>query len=318
MANNEWYYNLKNLDFYVQKRLHEEGLEFDDFIYVKDIISMKVGMFRYKNIEKVNGLTSQVLEIALTLGANLCFANLPELGGVILCRYSNRGTLDLYGKPTKVSLISLSGITIKTDYPYEEIVPIRDNAMDIPAIIPLIAYIRKIKEIENTVFKLLEIGSLPLVMVGDKKQATALKETAKKLGLKNPFIVGDGTLTDSVKGFDIKLTLDPSDVYELKLKMKNECLISLGIYAVEEKRERLVSAEVSAKNDYADTIYQGYVDERKEALRKVKEKWGIELELIERYYTNLRDDIKIDAEKAGAIAKAESEGEKEDEPRREQ
>ena len=145
----------------------------------------------------------------------------------------------------------------------------------------MVEYIRKIEACDTSVFKVLNVAALPLVLTGNKKLANQLNITAKKIIGGECFIAGDDTLLDTIKAFDIDLKINPLDIYELKTKYKNECVSSLGIYTIEQKKERKIVSEVSSQNEYTDSIYEDMREQRRSFIDKLKSKFGIELELIE-------------------------------------
>ena len=170
--------------------------------------------------------------------------------------------------------------------------------MDIIPFITINEYICKINKVEQTVFKTLAIASLPIALVANKKMGKQLNEIAKQLGNSNPLIVGDDSLMDIVKGFNIDVPVSPLDIYELKQKYRNECLSSLGIYSVEEKRERIVTQELVNQNDYTDFVYQDAKMERERLVKQLNERDpSLELRLIETYEVNVKETIKEDAHK---------------------
>ena len=317
MANNQWYYYYENPDLFVKELLTKEGLSIDDVIWWQDIINTRISMFRYKGLEDgtlLGGLKSRDLEYSLLLQVNNCFANIPSMGGWICAIYTAQGELDINRHPTAVKLMALNGSDIPGIYPYSSIIPIYDNNLGIPRIASLLGYIRKIKKMDEDVLKLCDVACLPAIISGDKKQATALKEVAKRLNIRDPFIIGDNSLVGQVQTFDIKLIISPSELYDLKIKYKNECLASMGIYNAEQKRERLITQELVNQNDYSDFTYNAGVLPRKEAVRLLRKASGIDLGFEEVYDYNYRMNTDIEAEKTQALAKAEAKGEKEGNP----
>lgn len=301
----DWYYNFMNLGNYLSKELIKGG-KFPFFRYIKDIVNTKVSMFQIKNIERIPDLTNQILFGASMFQNCLCFYNNIATGGWILCRYVIGSTFNFYYKPTTVNLIALNGQPIAYNVPYKDIILFRDNELDIIPYLVIDEYINKIQKVEDSIFKILNVASLPLVLVGSKKMVTTLKSIAKKLGSEEPFITGDDSLPDVIKSFDIKVPINPLDVYELKSKYKNECLSSLGIYSVDEKRERMVKQEVINQNDYTDYVYQSTKMELQRFINEMNKKDpSLELELVEAYMNNVKDNIKEESDMVKAITKAE-------------
>ncbi len=285
-----WYYDFMNLNEATKRELVKGGLPWLQFRYVKDFINTKVGMFEYEG-NLPDKLTSQIIETAIMFKNHLCFYRCPGIG-IVLGSYVPSSTYNYYWKPDRVDILALNGVTLAENVPFEDIVLVRDNSMDIPPFLVITEYIQKISEIEDKLFKVLNLASLPAVLTGNKKQANALRATAKNLGYKNPFIVADDNVVDSVKSFDIDLKINPIDVYVIKRKYMNECLSSIGIYAPEEKGERLLVDEIAAQNDYTDFIYTEAKNERTRTIREYEQKFGDKLVLKETYMINFMQSVK--------------------------
>lgn len=292
-----FYYDFMNMNDLLKKSLITKDVPWINFRYLKDIINTRISMFTYKNLPEP--LTPKILEMALMFNNCLCFYNATELGGWVLCRYLYDSQFNMYYKPTTVNLLCLNGKPLKSNVPYEDIILVLDNKMDIIPFTCVSEYMEKINEVEEDMFKVLNICSLPLALVGDRKSAGQLNAIAKKLKINSPFIIGDDTIVDTIKGFNIDVPINPNDIYDLKNKYKNECLASLGIYSVEQKRERIVTQELVNQNDYVDFVYQGAKIERQRFVDELNKRANLNVELIEVYDINYNDSVK---EKANAIA----------------
>ena len=298
--NNETYYNYNNLRAYIDKL----GIQCPDdyFRWFKDVVGTKVTMFYYDNLPGT--LTSEITENALMFNNFLCLWYDKGLGQVILCRYRFGGTYDIYWKPVTVDLLSLSGKSLAIGVPYEDIVIVRDNPSDIIPFVTLNSWLNKILDKEKTLEILMRLVRMPTILVGDKEQAGMLKQLMKKTYEYDGFAVGSKNFKSHVEQFDIRMPVQLSDVYELIEKYKNLALNSMGIYGVDEKRERIVTSEVMANNDFTDFIYTGMYRERQRWVKEANEKWGLNIILHETYVDNQEDDI--DITKRTALAKAQA------------
>lgn len=298
--NNETYYNYNNLRAYIDKL----GIQCPDdyFRWFKDVVGTKVTMFYYDNLPGT--LTSEITENALMFNNFLCLWYDKGLGQVILCRYRFGGTYDIYWKPVTVDLLSLSGKSLAIGVPYEDIVIVRDNPSDIIPFVTLNSWLNKILDKEKTLDILMRLVRMPTILVGDKEQAGMLKQLMKKTYEYDGFAIGTKNFKSHVEQFDIRMPVQLSDVYELIEKYKNLALNSMGIYGVDEKRERIVTSEVMANNDFTDFIYTGMYRERQRWVKEANEKWGLNIILHETYVDNQEDDI--DITKRTALAKAQA------------
>lgn len=311
-----WYIDFMNPSYAVQKYMHSKGYQYVNFRNIKNIINTRIGMWRYDNLskEKFPMLNSTIIETALMFQTNLCFYEIKALGGWFLLRYESVGERNAYSKPTKVTLYTLNN-TLIGEANFEDIILVKDNSMDILPILPVMEYMEKIDYIEATMEKVMVNATLPLVLVGNKKQANALKSTASKLGVPNPYIIGDDTLLDQIKSFDISVPISPLDLYDLKRKYHNECMSSLGIYSVEEKRERIVTQELVNQNDYTDFVYMDADNCRNNFIKELNARANTNVKVVETYDLNFNDSVNEEAKKEYTLAKATAKGELEGNPK---
>lgn len=295
-------YDYYNLSEATNRALHEGVNPFGgSWKYVHDIVNTACSMFSYKGIEKlIPELTSQIIETSLIFSSNLCFYNDPSLGWVF-CRYTAGMERDLYNKPTKVNLLAINGTQFANGVNYQDLILIRDSRIDIPPYLTLMEYISKMQWLEDAEKKVTMNSTLPLAIVGNKKQAGALKQVARELGNNSPFIIGDDSVMDNIKSFPIDVPVSPLELYDLRTKYRGECLASLGIYSVEEKGERLLNQEVTKLNDYTDYVYQSRKQERLNAIEALKKASGVEIELVETYDLSFRDNLDLQKEMMNVV-----------------
>lgn len=272
-----WYYDWINPTSALKQSLIKGAVPFE-LHYVKDIMSTKLSMFRYEGIEKIPDLTSEILELALMFSNFLCFYNSPSLGWG-LYRYVQEGELNRYLRPTNVKLMTLAGVYVET-VPYSDIIIARDNAMDIPPFLCIFEYLCKLQHIDSTILKTLDISSLPLVLAGSKKVINQYNQIVKQLTGGKMLVAADEQLVDAVKAFKIDLPVQPLDTYMLKKEYRNECLASIGIYSVEDKRERVLKGEQMARNKYVDSVYTDMKMQRQHTVDELN-KHGLNIKLIE-------------------------------------
>lgn len=313
---NESYYNYNNLENYLDK----QGIMYDGtwLRWVKDIINTKITMFRYENLPAP--LTSEIMEKALMFNNYLCGWKAPT-GEFMICRYRFGAIFDAYWKPVKVSLMTLTGKNLAFEVPYEDIILFRDNPMDIIPFLTLNSYIENIISKEGTLDSIFDWLSLPAVFAGDPQQAQTLKKLMKKAKGREPFIVAAKNFKDHLEQFNINLPVQLEEVYNIIKKYKGMALASMGIYEVDEKRERIVTAEIQSQNDYVDFVYTGMLNERKRFVDEVNKRYGLNIVLRETYVENQRDNAEMARQMAMAnkapdikIAEMKTEGTPDEQP----
>lgn len=295
---NNCFYDYNNLQQYCDKL----GLCYDgEYLrWLKDIVNTKVQLFSYKGLPK--GLTPKIVEMALLFRNFLCWYKSDMYGEEpILCIYRCGSDYDLYWQPRYVELLALNGKSIATRVPFEDIVLCRDNEMDIIPFLTLNSWIEKIIEMERTLSINVQLLRLPTIFTGDKSQVATFQAMFKSIMNFKPFAVASKQVVDSLQAIKIDLPCQPSEMYDLIEKYRNLALASVGIYSSDTKRERLITAEIQASNDFADIIYQGMVKERKEWVKNVNEKYGLHIELIETYNLLHEDNVKDKAQETKAV-----------------
>lgn len=303
---NEEYYNYNNLQAYMNKM----QLAYDGqwLRWVKDIINTKVTMFHYDNLPGTK-LTSEIMERALMFNNFLCGWVKPD-GEFIICRWRFGSVFDEYWKPVKVDLLTLTGKPLAYHIPYEDIVLFRDNPMDIIPFLTLNSYIEEIISKEKTLNSIFDWISLPAVFAGDPQQAQSLKTLMKKSTKREPFIVAAKGFKDHLEQFDLRLPVQLAEVYDIMKKYRGMAMASMGIYEVDEKRERIVTSEIQAQNDYVDFVYTGMYNERLRFVNECNAKWGLNIKLRETYVENQEDNIKLEEDMSIAKAQGDIEVEK--------
>lgn len=293
MSNNlKTAYNFNNLNE-LMDRIGLSG-KYIDFKYLKGFVDTKISMFTYDNLPK--DLTSEILETALCFNNRLCFYK-SSVFGVCLCRYLPLGDYNLYWKPTKVDLLALNGKSIATNVDYNDIVLVKDNTMDIIPFLWIVEYIEKINMTEITLEKLLKVLRLPAIFTGSKETVTSFKQVIKKALDIDAFTVGDKTLIESFKQFDINLPCELEDILAIYKNFKNMALESIGIYGTEsQKRERLLVGEVQSQTEYVDFIYQSFLKCRKNFVNECNAKFGTNIVLNESYKEFREDEIEMQKE----------------------
>lgn len=305
------YYNYNNLEAYLNKM--QIAYDGQWLRWVKDIINTKITMFNYDNLPGKK-LTSEIMERALMFNNFLCGWKRPD-GEFMVCRWRFGSVFDEYWKPVYVDLLSLTGKPLAYHVPYEDIVLFRDNPMDIIPFLTLNSYIEAIISKEKTLENVFDWISLPAVFAGDAQQAKELREIIKKTTSRKPWIVAAKNYKDKLEQFDIKLPAELEDIYNIIKKYRGMAFASMGIYEIDEKRERIVTSEIEAQNDYVDFVYQGMYNERTRFVDECNEKFGLNIKLRETYVENQEDNVKLQkdmamAEDAGKIevAKIKAEG----------
>lgn len=272
------------------------------FRYMKDLLSLSCGMFGYENLP--DDLTSQILEMSIMVGTNLCFYK--PLDKVYLCTYVVDGNLDFYNRPLNVEVKAFNGRTLATNVPFADIVLVRDNIFNIPPVLAYLEYIGKMESIEITLDKQIDLAKLPAVFKGEPETIKSFKNLFNKRYSFDPIAVTDKSMIDNTfEQFDINYPIQPESLMELYKNYRNFVMESMGIYGISsQKRERLLVGEVQSQNDYVDMIYQQRLNERKRFVEECNEKFGTNIELVEVWKQYRREEMELQGEQQEIITEA--------------
>lgn len=273
---NEWkYFDYKNLGLWCKQQMIAGNYQYLDLF--KELLLLQLGKFRYKRLPE--NIHSRLIEYQLVFNTSLCMVRSDNLGGVILGNYKEL-KLNMNNEPETVSVTTLSGDYVG-EYDYKDIVVLRDSPDGIPPFITMINTIEKLCNVQQTLDVNMNLYRLPILFTGSKNQLASLNTLAKKMLNCDPFAVVDKSLADTVQTADISPKISPLDLFKLYQNQRNLGLNRLGIYAGEVKRERIISGEVEAGNDYTDNVYEILKTTRLEWIKKANKKFGLNIQLVE-------------------------------------
>lgn len=275
-----------------------------DFRYLKDFVNTKISMFKYKNLPE--GLTSRILETSLCIRPYLCFYKNTIYPNGILCQYQPTGEYQEYWLPTEVNLMTFTNKPIGR-VKFSEIVPLRDNSMEILPIITIFEYIKKIQFAEATLTKNIKQARIPAIFTGTKEQVATFNRMIQKAEADDAFAIGDKTTADAMSQYNFTFPIQPESTIEIMKNYMNWCVSSFGIYGSgTQKSERMLTGEVQSLNDYTDAIYQDELDCRKEQIELANKMFGWNIEIVESYKEYTEEHIKLS--QAYAVAQVQNQG----------
>lgn len=262
--------------------LAPEEMEFDLiysnlYNYWKNIT---LSTLQWKGLEKINkDLDSTILnEMLFEKGIAICF-DYNNLGKFIL-EATGQAQVNVFGKPQKYNVMSKNGL-INTVVDINDAVLIKNNNLGKPTSEMLRFYCTKLAEIELTKQLNLNAHKIPLAWEIDPDVELTAKNQVKKILRCAPVIFKNKIASETMQKVDAKT---PNQAYILD-KLEDEynnyvakilTLIGLDNY-IEDKAERVQSAEVNANQEYIIMSFKTRLDNARKACEQIKEKFGIEI-----------------------------------------
>lgn len=285
----------------MQKRLVNSQLSnYQTYLmYRRQLLSLAENVFTFKNMPNFIDI-SYVNSILVNIGS-IAFFN-DEVLGLLALPYVNQGTLDVYGRPTKIRVTSNTNYSKVLDQ--NEFVIMYDNNGHYPLIYDILQYAERLALNVRTADINISQQKTPRFW---KTTANKLKSVQDKVNTVDAFaetvIDYDNLLLD-----DTSLVLNPAPFVTDKIdihqeKIWNEFLRLIGISNLQyQKKERNITDEIQAMQ--GGTIASRFTryEPRKKAIDEINRKFNLDIEVG--YYDGFpksKEEIEIEELEEGDI-----------------
>lgn len=244
-------------------------------------IAINIFEWKRKNGEPLEtiseGLTStQIEEELYDEGTSLFFKD--ENIGYMALPVAPASTLNVYKKPTKFRAI---GNNYNKEYDVDNSVLIKNNTLKKATAEIIDFYTGKLADIELTKDLHRNAHKTPLVLETTEDTLLTAKNIFKKIHANEPVIFknktrGEGEVGVSVLNANVSYINDKleDDYHNYEARI----LTALGLdNYVEDKHERVQSAEVESQQEYIISSFRASLNERKKACEKINNMFGLDL-----------------------------------------
>lgn len=275
-------------------------------IYLARLIELSSSMFDWQNLPDTCDV--RTMELSL-LGSGKAVFFKDDALDAYLTLYVDTATsgFDVYGNPKqRVARSRYSNYHYKLDQ--SNSVMIYNNYLRSPSVLQLVQFADRLGKIDEIIDINVKAQKTPVLILCDEKSRLTMKNLYMKYDGNQPFIFADRSMNPNE--FTVLKTDAPyvaADLYELRNQIWNDALTYLGISNVSyQKKERLISDEVS--RNMGGTIASRYarLNERQKACKLINEMFGLDVwcEYKEDFNDVLLevpdDEVKGEAEKDGA------------------
>lgn len=262
----------------MQKRLVNSQLSnYQTYLmYRRQLLSLAENVFTFKNMPNFIDI-SYVNSILVNIGSIAFFKD--EVLGLLALPYVNQGTLDVYGRPTKIRVTSNTNYSKVLDQ--NDFVIMYDNNGHYPLIYDILQYAERLALNVRTADINISQQKTPRFW---KTTANKLKSVQDKVNTVDAFaetvIDYDNLLLD-----DTSLVLNPAPFVTDKIdihqeKIWNEFLRLIGISNLQyQKKERNITDEIQAMQ--GGTIASRFTrfEPRKKAIDEINRKFNLDIEV---------------------------------------
>ena len=278
----------------MSRKVFEDNAISREDLLLNEFLNLAINRFTWTNLPK--GLTSERLEEMLichgTLGA---FVENEML--VILPMFGTK-KVNIYNEHTDFHLFGFNGQTFSKSE--EEIVKLKNNQLGTEDLSTLQIYAKKIDDIEQTQDVNLFQQTIPK-LIGTNKDGILTAKNIMKQIKEHKFVIFTKSkgIENQIKKEEVldntaPFLLDKLGDYENFYR--NKVLTFLGINnANTDKKERLITSEVDANNDYIQINLDLMYDMRKRFCMEVKEKFGIMINVEKRRVESEENNIEGDS-----------------------
>lgn len=276
-----------------------------DFDFVHDLLNdywknIAINIFEWKGLEEISpSLTSEIIEETLFDKGSCLFFKDDNLGYMAL-PVAPANKLNVYRKPTNFRAI---GNNYTKEYNVDNSVLIKNNTLKKATFDIVDYYTSKLADIELTKDLHRNAHKTPLVFECTEDTLLTAKNIFKKIHSNEPVIfknrtrgegeVGVNVLNANVTYINDKLEDDYHN-YEARI------LTALGLdNYVEDKKERVQSAEVESQQEYIISSFRASLNERKKACEAINKMFGLNLSVDYVKAEQIETDEPVDESEEG-------------------
>lgn len=242
--------------------------------YYNRLLELAINMYEWKNLPP--SIDERFLELTLFSDGMAVYFRDEILGDLCLqCMIG--GNLDVYRIPIRRTAYATNGYQAELDNTNSVI--IFNNYTHTNSMLDVEMYARRLYEIERTIDVNVKAQKTPLVIRATENQRLTLKNMYMQYDGNEPFIFGDKNLDmDGIKVLKTDAPYVADKLNILKRQIWNEALTYLGIEnSNTEKKERLVSDEVTTNLGGVEAQRFCRLNARRQAVKAINEMFGLNI-----------------------------------------
>lgn len=233
--------------------------------------NMAINVFKWSGLPE--GIEERFIENTLFDFGKILFFRDPQRSYMAL-RCGQGSQLDVYGEPIRWRA---EGLNYNREYRRDQCVLIENNKLRTPTHETLFYLVRKLYEAERATDVNLQTSKMPWVIVCDEKKVLTYKEVFRKIDNNEPAIFGaSGLSLDAVQVLPTRGEFIGNDLLNYSRGVENKLLTFLGVNNCPiDKKERLVSGEVSSNDEQVEVNAEIMLEARKRACVKINDMFGL-------------------------------------------
>lgn len=275
-----------------RKNLFNESLILNKYTYtqyVNWLTELAISMFKWKNLPA--SVDARYIELQLFLTGQMVYFQDEVIGDLCLNCLSN-GRMDVYGYPLIRRAYSTYNNYQRLLKPNNSVV-VYNNYMRTNSVLDVQMYARRLYNLDRIIDVNVNAQKTPVLIRASEKQRLTMQNLYMQYDGNEPFIFGDKDLDlNSLAVLKTDAPYVADKLYQLKTEVWNEALTHLGISNVNiNKKERLITNEVSRTQGGTIASRYSRLDSRQEAAEKINTMFGRDIEVDYRDELQLLDNL---------------------------
>ena len=275
-----------------RKNLFNESLILNKYTYtqyVNWLTELAISMFKWKNLPA--SVDARYIELQLFLTGQMVYFQDEVIGDLCLNCLSN-GRMDVYGYPIIRRAYSTYNNYQRLLKPNNSVV-VYNNYMRTNSVLDVQMYARRLYNLDRIIDVNVNAQKTPVLIRASEKQRLTMQNLYMQYDGNEPFIFGDKDLDlNSLAVLKTDAPYVADKLYALKTEVWNEALTHLGISNVNiNKKERLITNEVSRTQGGTIASRYSRLDSRQEAAEKINTMFGRDIEVDYRDELQLLDNL---------------------------
>lgn len=275
-----------------RKNLFNESLILNKHTYTQYLnwlTELAISMFKWKNLPET--VDARYIEMQLFLTGAMVYFN-DEVIGDLCLNCLSQGRMDVYGYPIIRRAYSAYNNYQRLLKPNNSVI-IYNNYMRTNSVLDVQMYARRLYNIDRIIDVNVNAQKTPVIVRATEKQRMTMMQLYMQYDGNEPFIFGDKDLDlNSLAVLKTDAPYVADKLYALKTEIWNEALTHLGISNVNiNKKERLITNEVSRTQGGTIASRYSRLDSRQEAAEKINKMFGHDIEVDYRDELQLLDNL---------------------------
>lgn len=251
------------------------------FWYNFNRLKMKaISMFEWINLPEE--IDERYIELMLCQNGYVCFFKdqlVPDVDTYFALQCTLGGRFNVYNIPTVYQIYTASGYNTRRTA--EDSVIIYNNLLHSPTVPLLMYHAYNIANVERTIEINLNQLKRPYIFLVPENQRFTFTKLVNDIKNNQDVIIGNKDLNlDNLNPINTITPNNTLDLYTLKKRYYNEALTDMGINNLNvDKKERLVSDEVSSNDEDVLINRNSMLYARKIACKQINEMFGLNIDV---------------------------------------